>query len=123
MERTFRALTAKVKADAFGPLRSVPILWGLAYQEHTNRLLANPFTKETCAPAKCGRFDEVGANRKGSWRPACHWCSTEPFRSLVPQEPTLSLMACVILAGRGTTPITRLIICVWILRPASGSTT
>jgi hypothetical protein len=46
-----------------------------------------------------------------------------PFKSLAPHAPTLSLAACAILAGRDTTPITRLIICDWILRPASGSTT
>ena len=70
--------------------------------------------------ARCG---ELGANRKGSCRPACHWCFNNPFRSLAPHEPTLSLAACVILVGRDTTPIRRLIICDWIMRPASGSTT
>ena len=35
-----------------------------------------------------------------------------PFRSLAPHAPTLSLAACVILVGRDTTPITRLHICI-----------
>lgn len=46
-----------------------------------------------------------------------------PFRSLAPQERTRSLAAGVNLEGRGTTPITRWITGVWILRPASGATT
>lgn len=48
---------------------------------------------------------------------------TNPFRSLVPQEPTLSLVSSVILEGHGSTPLTRLIFCDWILRSDSGSKT
>ena len=75
--------------------------------------------KHSCLP-RAGRCGALGPDRKGSYRPACQWCFAKPVQELGPAcaDPITSGVR-----GRKaavTTLFTRLLICDWNTRPASG---